>query len=917
VADNFFAQFDAPIAPEGEPGRSASPLRIEVRPIRPIDRDLTVRTIYGEASGEGDEGQLAVANVIANRLQSGRWGDTLKDVVLAKGQFEPWMRADARARMQRLRRDDPTYERIGKIVDWALAGEIPDITDGATHFYAPKVQAELGRNAPGWGRSQPLAKIGAHHFFAPEGRVEAAGYAPEEKPAPSMADFVAAPAGSAARSEGPPASVAAAPQMAPPAEPNFFAQFDQQPPAQPSAPSEPSAPGPAGPQFGAGETLGRSIGRGATFNFLEELLAAHRAGRGATPLPQARPGGVASAIEPMGTGLAPLFRGIGGMIAGNPGASNLYDEELAKQNATSKAMQEQRPVLSTAGELGGALMSPVPIGGGAAGFGTRMLRSAGAGAVGGGLGSAGEGEGAGDRLSRGAIGTVLGAGLGAVAQPAIEGVGRLGNAAIAKIMQEGRSIFRPQAEARRMAGTTLGHDALSDPGAASRMTGAEMAATPQANVLDTGGQATRRLADVAAITSPAAEQTLKAGMQPRFASQNERLADWFNTRFHYPNPTATAEAIDTAQRTVNKAAYDKFYNATRNGLWSQRLEELTSAPEVVKAMQEAVTSGKNRAVGDGYAGFNPGVTFENGMVQFRAKPNGQPAFPDGQFWDYTYRKLRDTASELARKGRNDDASAIGGLARKLRDEVDSLATDNGEPLFRQARAGAARFFQAEDALEAGQNFARGGFNNDEARAAIAKMAPIEKKLFQDGFVHEFLDKQSGVSNRADLSIRLLDNDKGIAQMGIALGRDRAAELEVFVRAERIMAASRAAVTGNSWTARRLADMGIMSGGGVLAGAGGLNADPKTMTEGAIIGAIGFGHRRVNQNVMQHVARLLMSRDTDQFQRGIQSVARNRSFLESLRAFDRRLAAGSSEQVPSGFAPQLLGVGRADQGREQE
>ena len=40
-----------------------------------------------ECGGESYEGQLAVANVILNRLQSGRWGSTMSDVVYAPMQF--------------------------------------------------------------------------------------------------------------------------------------------------------------------------------------------------------------------------------------------------------------------------------------------------------------------------------------------------------------------------------------------------------------------------------------------------------------------------------------------------------------------------------------------------------------------------------------------------------------------------------------------------------------------------------------------------------------------------------------------------------------------------------------------------------------------------------------------------------------
>ena len=51
------------------------------------DINLMASIMTLECGGESYEGQLAVANVIINRLQSGVWGSTISDVVYASGQF--------------------------------------------------------------------------------------------------------------------------------------------------------------------------------------------------------------------------------------------------------------------------------------------------------------------------------------------------------------------------------------------------------------------------------------------------------------------------------------------------------------------------------------------------------------------------------------------------------------------------------------------------------------------------------------------------------------------------------------------------------------------------------------------------------------------------------------------------------------
>jgi spore germination cell wall hydrolase CwlJ-like protein len=139
-------------------------------PLSQEDRDRVIRTIWGEAANEPAAGQEAVANVIRNRVLTGRWGNSATDVVLARSQFEPWNTAAGRERMQSLSPNSVAYQAIGAIVDRVFSGQSPDNTHGATHFYAPAAQAALGRDAPDWATNK-LATIGDHEFYAPNGAV--------------------------------------------------------------------------------------------------------------------------------------------------------------------------------------------------------------------------------------------------------------------------------------------------------------------------------------------------------------------------------------------------------------------------------------------------------------------------------------------------------------------------------------------------------------------------------------------------------------------------------------------------------------------------------------------------------------------------------------------------------------------------
>lgn len=134
----------------------------------PNDLDWAVRTVYGEAAGEGAEGWRAVAATIFNRAEAGNFGGrTLRDVVMAPNQYEPWNNTAARRRMESLDPNSETYKNILAVVQQTQRdrGQYADYT----HFYAPRAQAALGRRAPSWDDGTGT-DIGNHRFFVNPGR---------------------------------------------------------------------------------------------------------------------------------------------------------------------------------------------------------------------------------------------------------------------------------------------------------------------------------------------------------------------------------------------------------------------------------------------------------------------------------------------------------------------------------------------------------------------------------------------------------------------------------------------------------------------------------------------------------------------------------------------------------------------------
>jgi spore germination cell wall hydrolase CwlJ-like protein len=117
--------------------------------------------IYFEARGEPELGQAAVAHVILNRVASERYPDDICSVVKQTHrpgtklcQFSFW--CDGKSDVPR---DSMAYMQVMLVGLAVLDGDIPDPTDGATHYHATSVR-------PAWGKELergPL--IGQHQFY--------------------------------------------------------------------------------------------------------------------------------------------------------------------------------------------------------------------------------------------------------------------------------------------------------------------------------------------------------------------------------------------------------------------------------------------------------------------------------------------------------------------------------------------------------------------------------------------------------------------------------------------------------------------------------------------------------------------------------------------------------------------------------
>ena len=310
-----------------------------------------------------------------------------------------------------------------------------------------------------------------------------------------------------------------------------------------------------------------------------------------------------------------------------------------------------------------------------------------------------------------------------------------------------------------------------------------------------------------------------------------------------------------------------------------------SAPAMVDAMKQVATkSGQNRAVVQGHGVFNPRVKVtEDGRIIFNRTKAGTTEFPNLQFWDYVKRELDHKAFS---KSGGDDPALLKQLSRQLRDELDSVV-----PEYAKVRADAKRFFDADNAYEAGQKFVMLNDDLSMAKKTISGMSEAEKKLFRQGFAMELRNNVMRMSEgRNTLLSRVFNSPMAMRKIRLALGQAQAKKLEAFLHAEHAMQATHKALQGSD-TKRNFSDA-AMAGGGYWMATGDL-------TGASQAALVGFFTRRagrkasqlLNQKLANEVTDLLLSPDPAALEKLAKRANQNNRILIALRKFEVPTALG--------------------------
>lgn len=117
--------------------------------------------LYFEARGETIEGQFAVAEVILNRVESGKFPDSICGVVnqgSGNGKYRCQFTYTCDGKLEVIS-EKKAWESVGKVAMLAIEGDVPELTQGATFYHTTYV-------SPSWSRKfARTITIGEHHFY--------------------------------------------------------------------------------------------------------------------------------------------------------------------------------------------------------------------------------------------------------------------------------------------------------------------------------------------------------------------------------------------------------------------------------------------------------------------------------------------------------------------------------------------------------------------------------------------------------------------------------------------------------------------------------------------------------------------------------------------------------------------------------
>ncbi|MBO6507985.1 MAG: hypothetical protein JJ979_05800 [Roseibium sp.] len=604
------------------------------------------------------------------------------------------------------------------------------------------------------------------------------------------------------------------------------------------------------PDVGTGEGVARSSLQGASFYAGDEAVAAGAAA------------------------LHPLVHGESGTDF-----SQRYDAYLGRERAKNERFKETHPKTALAAEITGGVVGAGTAGGagatfmkGAKGAKDLAVRGAADGMLYGAVAGTGQAEGGVENRVAGAgVGAGVGGVTGGVAAPALAGVSALGRGLIEKVR---RNTGSPERQAVARLRQTASRAGVTADDISSKLDDLG----PDGMLVDALGEDGRALARTTANLDPAARETLELASKGRMSGQPDRLSDALK-RASGLDQAYTTDELQRAVRSSMKPQIDDAYAEARSlgyDIDMGAFDDIFKTDVAKGAHIEGQRLARDRMIAE---------AARAGQVDDSILKNGPSNF---DILDETKRSLDARAAPALGQPQTNEQSIAGSLSKTIRDRIDEYMPEYGD-----ARELARTRHQREDAIALGAEGAKSRVPAD-FRRRVQEVNPAHKSDVGEGYAAGKIDQIENRRGTPGLPDTLFGSSRQQDALSAALG-DKAAEVRRQIAAERTFGQTHAALTGNSTTARQLAEMGGLpdAGLGLAAADMGTGALAAVLARRLIPGAARNMSSRNDAAVAPVLADLLKGRELPEnaVKKIQQSPALQRLIMRSL-AQQGGAAAGS-------------------------
>lgn len=477
----------------------------------------------------------------------------------------------------------------------------------------------------------------------------------------------------------------------------------------------------------------------------------------------------------------------------------LSGRRIREERTKQAQRDDEDPIASTAGRVAGALTGAVGLTkAGAplmkalpaeASLAAKTAQSAKAGALYSGLYGLGSGDDLKNRAEQATTAALTGATIGGL----IPGASAIVGAATKPVRDAVRGYFRPESFANQKIA-----ERLSSAGMDPEQAAAKMARSPGLSLADVGGKTTQNLLKSTTNIPGPAQARVATQLAQKAMQQGDRIRSSIKTLFADPDGyMAAKDKIAEDAKNLAAPLYKQAYETPVP--FTETLEKILETPAGRAALANAERIAANEQ--------QPFQQFFINMVDDTTGTIRR--VPDARGWDYIKRGFDDVIDANKAAGTfgkmNNEGRVISALKDRMLQEIDAA-----NPAYAAARKVWSDQASLDKALQAGKEAM--SQSPEATRHMMSAMSAAEKEAFKIGVADALRTKIGTAGFTHNALLKFFSSRDQMANLRAAFDNDQQfAEFRKAMFAEARKRSTYNTVTGNSSTAKQLADLGEAGG----------------------------------------------------------------------------------------------------------